>query len=179
MIHCAQAEAAQLAVRLDPELPVAQPRLAAGGGFRAAWSARDGASHWVRCYDLLPGVHHQPDAGPLVLFSPPFSRAVLPSTASSLSSSSRAICLSQFRAFLLPPSTSFSLSAPPNCCNLYHAHYNYTLMFDVHTRRAMRYFWRGEPLLLGLLAHFAVFTPRQQHGACYGTCSTQTCCGRC
>jgi 4-aminobutyrate aminotransferase-like enzyme/Ser/Thr protein kinase RdoA (MazF antagonist) len=42
------------AVRADPGLAVAQPRLTAGGERRALWSG-DGGPNWVRAYDVLPG----------------------------------------------------------------------------------------------------------------------------
>ena len=61
-----EAEAAKLAAELDPSLPVAQPRASkSDGNYRAAWTARDGRTHWVRCYSLLPGTHHHSDSGPL------------------------------------------------------------------------------------------------------------------
>ncbi|MFL6101506.1 MAG: aminotransferase class III-fold pyridoxal phosphate-dependent enzyme [Actinomycetales bacterium] len=42
------------AVRADPELAVAQPRLTAAGEHRALWSG-GGGPNWVRAYDVLPG----------------------------------------------------------------------------------------------------------------------------
>lgn len=49
-----EAEVALHAVRADPGLAVAQPRLTAGGEWRALWSG-DGGPNWVRAYDVLPG----------------------------------------------------------------------------------------------------------------------------
>ena len=61
-----EALAAHRAASLCPALPVAQPRAspAAGGSRRAPWP-HAGLSHWVRCYDVLPGSNYSPECGPL------------------------------------------------------------------------------------------------------------------
>ena len=63
-----QTEAELLANRLDPALKVAQPRAPLAhiaAGHRARFVARDGQAHWVRCYGVLKGSHHDADVGPL------------------------------------------------------------------------------------------------------------------
>ena len=50
-----EALAAQRVVQLDPDLPVALPRQVPGTDAYRAPTHKDGATHWARMYDLLPG----------------------------------------------------------------------------------------------------------------------------
>ena len=62
-------KAALLCKLADPLLPVAQPLQPTVGGYaarRAQWThVSNGSTHWVRCYEVLPGKHHPSSGGPL------------------------------------------------------------------------------------------------------------------